>query len=71
MSSIKILYLDCHGNNGFTPPSGDEDTMTVKELIDFLSNEEPDEKIYISDDGLTYKCIGESDFSNEIIEKDI
>lgn len=60
---LKFLYIETSGSEGLAPPAGDENTMTVQELIDYLNRiKDKNMKVYLLNDGGAYRGLTDSDF---------
>lgn len=64
-----MLFIDGR-RNGYAPDQCGE-TMTVQELIDYLAEFDPDEKVYLkNDNGYTYGNVDERSFTRGTVDED-
>lgn len=63
-----MLFIDGR-REGYAPDQCRE-TMTVQELIDYLAEFDPDEKVYLrNDNGYTYGSVTESSFTQGFVDE--
>ena len=63
-----MLFIDGR-REGYAPDQCRE-TMTVQELIDYLAEFDPDEKVYLrNDNGYTYGSVTETSFSQGFVDE--